>query len=167
MVAEIYAPGDEVELFLNGRSVGRKAAGKTVGFITHFELAYEPGRLEAVAREKGVEIGRMALETAKGPKELRVEAEEGKENELVFVPIAVTDQQDAVFTNEQVLVKAAVEGALEAWMGTGNPKPLHNYTELETETWNGRAQLILRRRALGQRISVVIEAEGRRERLTV
>lgn len=75
VVVEIYAPGDEVELFLNGRSVGRKAAGKRAGFITHYELAYEPGRLEAAAYENDVEIGRTALETAEGSEVLRVQAE--------------------------------------------------------------------------------------------
>ena len=52
---DIYSSADEVELFLNGVSLGRKPAGKAVGFTTSYEMTYEPGELVAVSYGNGVE----------------------------------------------------------------------------------------------------------------
>ena len=47
-VIEIYSDAEEVELFLNGRSLGKKPAGPKNQYLAVYEAAYEPGRLEAV-----------------------------------------------------------------------------------------------------------------------
>ena len=62
-IVEVYAQGDEVELFLNETSLGKKPAGKEAGFRTLFETTYEPGTLVAVSYENGQEIGRSAAGT--------------------------------------------------------------------------------------------------------
>ena len=41
VIVEVYAPGDQVELFLNGTSLGKKASGSKAGFRTLFETVYE------------------------------------------------------------------------------------------------------------------------------
>jgi len=48
VVIEVYSGGDEVELFKNGVSLGRKPAGEAAGYMTIFETTYEPGTLKAV-----------------------------------------------------------------------------------------------------------------------
>lgn len=63
-IAEVYSRADEVELFLNGKSVGKKTAGKEGGFRTLFEISYEPGTLTAVSYVNGEEVARNELMTA-------------------------------------------------------------------------------------------------------
>ena len=58
VVVEVYADADEVELLVNGRSLGRQPAGAEHRFRAEFETTYEPGELEAVAWRDGEEIGR-------------------------------------------------------------------------------------------------------------
>ena len=58
---EVYADADEVELFVNGQSVGRQAVGAEKKDIALFETVYEPGTLEAVAYRGGQEIGRDVI----------------------------------------------------------------------------------------------------------
>ncbi|MCD8364766.1 MAG: DUF4982 domain-containing protein [Clostridiales bacterium] len=48
VIVEVYAPGDEVELFVNGKSVGRAPSGEAAGYRTLFETTYEPGTVTAV-----------------------------------------------------------------------------------------------------------------------
>ena len=55
IVVEVYSPGSEVELFVNGVSLGRKPAGESVGFITEFETNYQPGEIVAVAYSESVD----------------------------------------------------------------------------------------------------------------
>lgn len=64
VIVEVYSAGDEAELILNGKSLGRKASGKKEGYRTLFDITYEEGELEAVSYENGKEIGRVSLVTA-------------------------------------------------------------------------------------------------------
>ena len=61
---DVYSDADEVELFLNGKSLGRKAAGEGAGFAAAFETAYEPGELKAVNMDG--EIAQDAPSTNRG-----------------------------------------------------------------------------------------------------
>ena len=65
--AIIYTNGDEVELLLNGRSLGRKkndtGSAKLRNQIRWGEIAYQPGTLEAVAYKDGKAVARHKVET--------------------------------------------------------------------------------------------------------
>ena len=62
----VYTNGDEVELLLNGKSLGRKANPKEPKLrnqIRWGEIDYKAGKLEAVAYKNGKAVARHALET--------------------------------------------------------------------------------------------------------
>ena len=62
----IYTNGDEVELLLNGKSLGRKqnpTDAKLRNQIRWGEIDYKKGKLEAVAYKNGKAVARHALET--------------------------------------------------------------------------------------------------------
>ena len=75
----VYSAADEVELWLNGKSCGRAAAGKENRYTAVFEVNYEPGSLSAASFRQGVEEkhkgarwNRKTLEaTGQSQKELR------------------------------------------------------------------------------------------------
>lgn len=164
-VVEVYAPGDEVELFLNGESLGKKTSGKNVGFRTLFETIYEPGTLTAVVYEDGVEISRYELATVKGEQKLCMEVERGvyasEENELIYVPIEIRDETGTlVYNNDQKLILTVEGGAAAVGFGSGNPKPMYNFNEGVTETFHGRALLILKKDGSSQEVKVTVEAEN-------
>lgn len=146
VVVEVYSPGDQVELFLNGISLGKRTAGKSVGFITTFETSYAPGTLEAVAYENGTVLGKMRLDTADhGTRQLCITPEIGRE--LIFVPVLLADANHTVITDESCTLTCQVSGdaALLGW-GSGDPKPKHNYTGAITDTFYGRALAVLKKR---------------------
>ena len=146
VIVEVYSPGDEVELLVNGKSLGKKAAGQSAGYRVLFETRYEPGTLEAAAYENGVEIGRTCLATAEKETKLVACVENGKTGELVYVTITNQDRNGTPVTQEEVTLSYEAEGDAEIWFGSGNPKPSGNYTGTTTQTWNGRALLAVRKR---------------------
>lgn len=75
MEVNIYADADEVELLLNGRSLGRKPCTEAQEYLAVFRFAYEPGTLEAVSYKNGVETGRDTLATASKTAALRLTAD--------------------------------------------------------------------------------------------
>lgn len=158
VVVEIYSAGEEVELFLNGKSLGKKPAGREAGYRVLFETVYEPGNLTAVSWQDGEEIGRTELNTAKGEKEL-VFCEDLAGEELIYLPIEVRDENGVLFADVKERLEITVEGgAVLIGFGSGDPKPSYSYTGTVTETWHGRALAVLKRTSEGGPVKVTVKS---------
>ncbi len=146
---DVYSAGDEVELILNGKSCGRKPAGKANHFKTDFEIPYEPGKLEAVSFSDGIEISRDEVTTAGPADRIQLTLEEGAleadPDTLAFVRVAVTDREGNLipFAEESICAKVTGTGVLQAF-GSARPATEENYTKGETVTYQGRALAIVR-----------------------
>jgi beta-galactosidase len=62
-----YTNCGEVELTLNGRSLGVKPQSVAVDGVLTWEVPYEPGALKAIARTNGRELSTFTLQTAGAP----------------------------------------------------------------------------------------------------
>jgi beta-galactosidase len=60
---EVYTNCDEVELLQDGKSLGTKKRRKDAGPL-NWDVEFKPGKLEAIARNDGVEVAREELRTA-------------------------------------------------------------------------------------------------------
>lgn len=75
----VYTSGDEVELFFNGESLGRKTKGTKWNEIQcSWNVPYHSGELEAVAYRDGKEIARNKVATAGSPSALKIEVENNR-----------------------------------------------------------------------------------------
>ena len=169
VVVEVYAPGDEVELWVNGEFVGRKASGKTIGYVTLFETTYVPGTVTAVAYENGQEIGRFEVKTAGDKQKISLNTEcyvgdevsnkaVSYEQELYYVTLELQDKEGCRVTGRDEKLAVEVEGAIMLGFGSGNPKPLENFSEPVTTTYNGRAQIILKKCVKDAVVKVISES---------
>ena len=147
----VFSAAEEVELFLNGQSVGRKAVPQegTMPRSVNFETAYQPGRLEAVSYTGGKEVSRAVLETTGRPARIRLTADQKAlcpdGHDLAFVEIELLDQEGRVVPDAQIGLSASISG--QGWMagfGTGNPVTAEDYTDKMTVSWHGRALAVLR-----------------------
>ena len=163
VIVEVYAPGDEAELLLNGESLGRQ---KLEGCRALFETVYARGTLRAVSYRGGEKLGETLLRSPEGETALALAAECGGEA-LVYLTAELRGANGALVTAADELLTASVEGAELLGFGTGDPKPLHNYNEGRTRSWKGRAQLVLRRRGDSPiRVSVSSES-GKAAQITL
>lgn len=160
VIVEVYCGGDEVELLCNGTTIGRKKSGKEAGYRVLFETIYKPGKLTAVSYEEGKEIGRMDLETSGEVKNINIKAEDTENTELIYVKVELCDVEGRVVTYSDKKISLFVDGGADLiGFGSGNPKPLHNYTENVTETFNGRALAVLKRNGEDKEIKITLETE--------
>lgn len=168
---EVYAPGDEVELLVNGKSLGRQPAGEAAGYRVFFDANYEAGKIQAVAYENGQEIGMMELLTAGDGAQLSVTATPGVEGELCYIDMAHTDAQGVLITEEEleITVRMEEDGADNAVLrvGSGNHSPLLDYKDGKTLTWNGRAQAIVRKVDKNVQNNAIIESRYGVQSVTV
>lgn len=160
VIVEVYAPGTEVELFRNGESLGKQASGKAAGYRALFETTYEPGTLTAVAYENGQEIGRMDLTTA-GEDCKFVFGTEEILDELIYVPVAYRDAAGTVAPDADQTISLTVSGGAElVGFGSGNPKPESNPEKHATQTFLGRAMIILKKTADKENVVLTLTAEN-------
>ena len=162
VVVEVYAPGDEVDLLLNGASLGRKPAGEKAGYYVLFDTVYQPGMLEAVSYRSGEVIGKACLTTAEGPCRLTAEAKQpGAEEGLIYINITKLAENGAVAAHaDEVITVAAHENARILGFGSGDPKPMYNYNGTETKTFNGRALLVVQKKDPSHSAAVTITGQS-------
>ena len=149
----VFSAAEETELFLNGKSLGRKKAGEALihemPLTFLFEAVFEPGVLEAVSYANGKEISRSLLKTAGKPVSIRLTAEtdslKADGASLCYVQAELIDAEGHVVPDADALMTAQVFGAAELLgFGSGNPITDENYTKGRFTTYQGRALAVLR-----------------------
>ena len=153
---------EEVELFLNGVSMGCKA---TEGHEAAFELTYNPGELLAVGYTGGKEDGRFALHTAGSPAKLGVSVDknilkaDGRSAAFVTVDLLDENGRPSRFETRKVTVKVEGAGVL-AGFGSAHPRCEGSYQDSTWATFDGRVMAVVRSTSESGEIRVHISAEG-------
>ena len=146
MVVEVYSAAEEVELWINGRSAGKKAAGKNAGYRVLFDTVYESGKIEAAAYENGVEVGRDVLYSASEKRHLQIEQEERYGNELAFYNIFMLDENGILAADASDEIQIEVIGGELLGCGSANYAPDYEYRGNRTKLFEGRAQAVVRKK---------------------
>lgn len=162
IIVEVYSSGTEVELFLNGKCIGKKESGKSVGFRTLFETIYEVGVLTAVTYENGKEISRTELKSAKGECQIVLKQEQASYfKELIYIQLQICDKDGALITDSDKKITLSVEGGVDViGFGSGNPKPNYNFNENVTETFNGCALIILKKNRKSNQAKINVSTDS-------
>lgn len=136
---EIHSTAAAVELFLNGKSLGRK---ETESALAVFNCNYEAGTLEAVSFDSdGRETGRSKLESAQGTLSIRLRREEGeiKAGTLVFVDVDLVGENGIIESNADAVLTVTVEGGTLIGFGSARPRTAERFVEGTYRTYYGRA----------------------------
>lgn len=149
VTVEVYSAAEEVELLLNGRSLGVAAAGEQRRFRAEFQVTYEPGELTAVAFTGGQETGRSSLRSRTGAVVLTAvsdrDAVSGDGTDLAFVDLLLTDGAGTVAVGVDRVVTVRVEGpGVLAGFGSAAPATEESYLDDVHSTFDGRALAIIR-----------------------
>ncbi|WP_283656049.1 MULTISPECIES: glycoside hydrolase family 2 TIM barrel-domain containing protein [unclassified Paenibacillus] len=161
---EVYADAEEVELLVNGKSVGKAVTGEANRFKAEFDTVYEPGDVTAVAYIGGQEIGRMTLHSASGGVMLEADADRteitASDSDLAFVMISLVDDYGNLYNTADRKVKVKVNGpGLLQGLGSANPASEEDFFDDEHTTFDGKVLAVVRPTAKGT-ITVTITAEG-------
>jgi beta-galactosidase len=146
---EIYADADEVELIINGASLGRLRAGRDVAFRSAFTVPYAPGELVAVAYVDGREVGRSALRSAHGLPSIEATPDRARlvadDRDLAFVALELRDPQGTLITSDdrELTAKVTGPGVLQGF-GSARPVTTEGYRTGTHSTFEGRALAIVR-----------------------
>ena len=161
---DVLSDADEVELLVNGVSVGRHPAGQDQGFRTEFETIFEPGEIVAVAYRDGVEVARTALQSGTGLAALDVRVDRTEiradDTDLAFVEITLVDGAGRLHHTDDRAVTIEVDGpgTLQG-LGSANPRTEELFGASTHDTFQGRALAVVRPTAPGT-ITVTVASDG-------
>ena len=149
----VFSRAEEVELLVNGVSLGRVKAGEAtchgMPLTFMFRAEYRPGTAEAVSYTGGREVSRTAITTAGKPAAIRLTAEtealKADGESLCYVNAELVDEDGRTVPDDDRLLGAAVTGAaVLLGFGSGNPVTAENYTKGSFTSYQGRATAVLR-----------------------
>ena len=160
---EVYSNAPEAELFLNGKSLGRKPINADASARV-WTVDYAPGTLRAVAyNAAGKQVAENTLRTAGAPAAVRLVAETKTLtpgfDHIGFVRAEVVDAKGVVVPNAAVPLSVTVAGAGQlAAMDNGDPTDHTAFASPERNSWNGQALIMVRAKDTHGAITVTASA---------
>ena len=162
----VFTSGDEAELFLNGKSLGRKKKEQYEYRLRWDDVVYQPGTLKVVAYKDGKPWATDEVKTAGEPAKLKLEPDrstisaDGKD--LSFVTVTVTDKTGLMAPRADNQIHFDIEGPGEiVATDNGDPTSFESFQSHDHKSFNGLCLVIVRGKA-GQpgKISLTAKADG-------
>ena len=149
----VFTSGDEAELLLNGKSLGRQRKQSGVWDRAYRlrwdDVRYEPGTLEVVAYKNGKEWARDTVKTT-GPAAKLSAAAEKREvlsdgEDLCYVNVCVKDSEGLVVPTACPVVEFSVEGPAEiVATDNGDETDFDDFRSSRRKAFNGWVQAVIR-----------------------
>lgn len=162
----VYSSGDEAELFLNGRSLGRKKRGSGEYRFRWDDVKYAPGELKVVAYKNGKHWADDVQRTAGPAAKLSLAADRATlrsdGNDLAFITASVLDAAGVMAPRAKNQLTFEITGPGEIIAtDNGDATSFESFQSPGRKAYNGLALAIVRTKA-GQPgpITVRVKAAG-------
>ena len=144
----LYTSGDEAELFLNGKSLGRKRKGNEHR-IRWDDMVYEPGQLKAIAYKEGKEWAVDVVVTTGPAAGLALKPDRSAIKadglDLSFITVRVTDRHGFTVPRSSNLIRFEISdpGEIVA-VDNGDPTSFEPFKALRRKAFNGLCLVVVR-----------------------
>ncbi len=165
-----YTNAEEVELFVNGKSFGKKRKGMDkapipINFIDWeggrytgtfmspyrlmWEVPYQPGSIEVIAYTNGEQVATKRIHTATKPAKIELVPDRTVLNadgqDISFITVRITDKDGNLCPNADNLVKFSVSdlGTIAA-VGNGDPATTAAFQSNKRKAFNGQCMLMVK-----------------------
>jgi beta-galactosidase len=162
----VYTSGDEAELFVNGKSQGRKKKEEFEYRLRWDDVRYEPGEVRVVAYKNGKEWATDTGRTAGAANKLLLApdratiANDGED--LSFVTLTVADEDSRMAPRSMNAIHFEISGPGEiVATDNGDPTDMTVFPSPDRKAFNGMALAIVRaKRGQSGQIVVTAKSEG-------
>lgn len=159
-----YNNADEVELFLNGKSLGTRSKEGDDLHVS-WSVPYEPGTLKAVSRSNGEVVLERQVKTAGAPAKIELisDKEELKAdgNDMIFVTVNILDDQDILAPRADNLVQFEVTGGGKiVGVDNGYQASLEPFKANKRKAFNGKCLVIIQSNYKNEPITLKASSQG-------
>ena len=162
----VYSSGDEVELFLNGKSLGKKFKQPYEYRFRWDSVRYESGELKAIAYKDGKKWAEKHVQTTGKPVKLKLIPDKtvlkSDGEDLIFVRVSVLDAEGNEVPTAEPLITSSVSGpGIIAATDNGDPTCLIPFHEPKRPAFNGLYLAIVKaRKGSKGKLRLRVEADG-------
>ena len=162
-----YNNAEDVELFLNGKSLGRKNKKDTDGkYHVQWSVPFEAGTIEAISYDAdGNEVMRRSRTTASAPKKIILTPDRDViktgDNDLSYITVEVEDENGNLNPIADNDIKFIVNGGgFIAGVDNGSPISMERFKDDHRKLFNGKALLIVQTDGSDSPITIEAVSEG-------
>ncbi|MDR2948925.1 MAG: DUF4982 domain-containing protein [Prevotella sp.] len=162
-----YNNADEVELFLNDKSLGKKTKEKNI-YHVFWRVPYQKGTLKAISYKNGKEILTKEIKTTGDPVSIRLIADrqtiaaDGKD--LSFVTVEVMDADGNPVPVADNLISFSIDGnGVIAGTDNGDPTDSNSLKKPSRKLFSGKALAIVQSNKKSGKIILKAKSEGLKE----
>lgn len=160
----VFTSGDEAELFLNGKSLGRKKKQPLEYRLRWDDVKYEPGELKVIAYKNGEKWAENNVKTTGKAESLTAEADKKKiladGSDLSFVTVKIVDKNGLPVPLTNNLIRFSIEGPGEiVATDNGDQADFTPFNSRERNAFNGLCLVIVIGKK-GEKGNVTIHAES-------
>jgi len=161
----VYTSGDEAELFLNGKSLGRKKKAEFEYRLKWDDVVYQPGELKVIAYKAGVKWAEDIMRTTEKASMLSMKADRPGLNsngsDLVYITVRIEDKDKLLVPKSSNLINFSIEGpgkivAVDNGDATSHDPFQANYRK----AYNGMALVIVKAEK-GATVPFTVKAESK------
>ena len=161
---EVYSNCEEVELFLNGVSLGAQSQPADDS-PRNWRVQFAPGILMAVGKNKGRRVAAYEVRTAGTPAKIVLVADRNAVgpawDDVVYVTATVADDHGIPVPNASDLITFKLDGpGVIVAVDSGNNNSHEPFQASERRAYQGRCFAMLRAAAATGRITLVATAPG-------
>ena len=110
----VYTSGDEAELFLNGKSLGKKKKGEFEYRLKWEEVVYQPGELKVIAYKNGVKWAEDVVRTTEKASVLSLAADRAAVHpdgtDLIYITVRIEDKNKLLVPGSNNQLNFSIEG---------------------------------------------------------
>lgn len=155
---------DEVELFLNGKSLGRKSMDEEALQIL-WQVRYTPGTLKAVGYRNGVKVAQDVHYTASKPAAIRLTVDrkvmKANRKDIVFLTVDILDKSSHFCPSAACGINFEVSGPYTlVGVENGDILDWNPQQSLSSKTFMGKTLLVLKATGEGGQIRVKATSPG-------
>jgi len=160
----IYTNYDEVELFLNGKSLGKKQKTEA-DYKLVWRLTYTPGTIKAVATKEGKKPLIKEIKTAGKPAKITLEPDRSQINadgkDLSFVTVKVVDKEGTLVPHANNLINFNIQGeGFIAGVDNGSQTSHEPFKANYRKAFNGMCLVVIQSKEKCGNISLEAVSEG-------
>ena len=165
-----YSNMDEVELFVNGKSLGRKTMPKN-GHL-NWSAVYQPGNVKAVGYKNGKKAMETKIETTDIPYKVELSADrshiKADNKDVAVISAKVLDKKGRFVPDANIPLTIKMDGPGRI-LGVGNGNPTFRTAErpvdgkekeFSVDTFNGLAQILIQAEEIEGLTRVIISSEN-------
>lgn len=161
----VYSSCEDVELFLNGRSLGKKRTDRSTEFMAHWTVPYQAGELKAVGYNGRKLVNSAILRTAGAAAAIRLFPDRthllANGEDLSYVTVEVDDKEGLIDPKAGNLIRFHVDGpATIVGVGNADPTSLESYQLPQRKAWRGKCLVVVKSSGKPGQIQITAVADG-------